>query len=271
MRRSVEVNERDWQAEPSFSHQEREIQKDGETIDHTSEVIMMDGTPYERLIEEDGHPLSPERQQKELQKEAREKAKRLSESPAERRKRIAKYRDDRERDHLLMSQMATAFTFHLVGEESVGGRPAYVLVADPKPGYRPINRQAKVLIGMRGKMFIDKQEFHWAKVEAEVTHTVTFAGFLARVGPGTRFELENEPVAGPIWQPRRFEVHVAASVLFFERDSTTVDTFRDYKSEAASGLKPDVRRAFDIQLELKKIQQVAQRDNREQTVAVHHQ
>jgi hypothetical protein len=59
-----------------------------------------------------------------------------------------------------------------------------------------------------------------------------FAGFLAKVGPGPRFELENEPVAGPIWQPKRFEVHVAASVLFFERDSTTVDTFRDYRSEA---------------------------------------
>ena len=128
-----------------------------------------------------------------------------------------------------MSQMAIAFTFHLAGEENVAGRPAYVLIASPKPGYRPINRQAKVLIGMQGKMLIDKHEFHWAKVEAEVIHPVTFAGFLARVGPGTRFELEKEPVngtlRGTIWQPKRFEVHVAASVLFWQRNSTTIDTF----------------------------------------------
>ncbi len=276
MRRSVAVNERDWQAEPCFSHQEHEIEKkDGETLDHTYEVIMMDGTPYQRLIAENGRPLSPARQGQEEEKEAKERARRRSESLDERSRRIAKYRDDREHDNVLMSQMAVAFTFRLAGEENVAGRPAYVLIASPKPGYRPINRQAKVLIGMQGKMFIDKQDFHWAKVEAEVIHTVTFAGFLARVGPGTRFELENEPVngtlRGTIWQPRRFEVHVAASVLFWERNSTTIDTYRDYRSETASGRKVGVRSAFDIHLELKKIQQIAQRDNRQQPVPIHHQ
>lgn len=272
MRRSVAANERDWQAEPSFSHQERDIEKkDGETIDHTYQVVMLDGTPYERLIAENGRPLSPPRERQEERKEAQERALRRAESPGERRKRIAKYVGERERDHLLMSQMAVAFTFHLLGEENVAGRPAYVLRADPKPGYRPINRQTKVLTGMRGKMWIDKQQFHWAKVEAEVIHPVTFAGFFAKVGPGTRFELEMEPVAGPVWQPKRFEVHVAASVLFWQRDSTSIDTFRDYRSETASGLQPGGRSALDVELETEKIEQVPQSDNRQQPVAVHHQ
>jgi hypothetical protein len=232
MRRSVAVNERDFQAEPSFSHQDHEIEtKDGATTDRTYESVMMEGTPYARLIAENGRPLSPQRQREEQQKEVRERERRRSESFGDRERRIQKYREDREHDHLLMAQMAVAFTFHLAGEEIVAGHPAYVLIATPKPGYRPVNRQAKVLIGMQGKLWIDKEQFHWAKVEAEVIRPVTFAGFLARVGPGTRFELEKEPVAGTaVWQPQRFEVHVAASVLFWQRNSTTVDTFSDYRA-----------------------------------------
>ena len=57
MRRSVAVNERDFRAEPSFSQLDHEIEtKDGETTDRTYESVMMDGTPYRRLIAEDGRP-----------------------------------------------------------------------------------------------------------------------------------------------------------------------------------------------------------------------
>jgi hypothetical protein len=66
MRRSVAANERDFQAEPSFSHQEHEIETKGETTtDRTYDVTMMEGTPYRRLIAEDGRPLSPDRQRLE--------------------------------------------------------------------------------------------------------------------------------------------------------------------------------------------------------------
>jgi hypothetical protein len=144
-----------------------------------------------------------------------------------------------------MAQMAVAFTFQLLGEEKVSGRPAYVLIASPAPGYKPVNREAKVLVGMQGKLWIDKAQFHWAKIQADVLHPVTFAGFLAKVGPGTRFELENEPlrdsVMGPVWEPKRFEVHVSASVLFFQRNSTTVETFGGYTRQAVSRLQPDIR------------------------------
>jgi hypothetical protein len=91
MRRSVPVNERDWQAELSFSHQEREIEtKNDKTTDRTYEVVTTDGAPYRRLMAENGQPLSPERQQKELEKETRERERRRSESSGDREKRVAK-------------------------------------------------------------------------------------------------------------------------------------------------------------------------------------
>jgi hypothetical protein len=48
---------------------------------------------------------------------------------------------------------------------------------------------------MQGKLWIDKDSFQWVKVEAQVMHPVSIEGFLAKVEPGTHFELEKEPVA----------------------------------------------------------------------------
>ena len=271
IQRSVQANERDWKAGPTFEHQERDVEKkDGQVTDRTYQVVTMDGTPYKRLIAIDGHPLSAARERQEMQKEKQELARRRSETPEERRARIDKWQKNRQQENLLMTQMVTALTFHLAGEEDINGRPAYVLTAEPNPNYRPINREAKVLTGMRGKLWIDKQDFHWAKVEAEVIHPVTFGGFLARVDPGTRFLLEKEPVGDDIWQAKRFEMHVAASILFWGRNSAETDTYRDYQKGELSGLQTRPS-ALEVELETQKLEQIAQCDDGQQPVAVDHQ
>ena len=270
--RSVEANERDWKAGPSFSHVERDIDKhDNALVDRTWEVFLMDGSPYKRLIGIDGHPLSEARQKQEADRESHELARRRAETPSERRVRIDRYRRDREHDHILMTQMEVAFNFHLTGEGTWSGHPVYVLDAEPKPDYVPPNHEAKVLTGMKGKLWVDKAGFHWARVEAEVVHTVTFAGFLARVGPGTRFILEKEPVNAEIWQPQRFQDQVVASILFWQRNSSTADTFSDYRPNGAISSLPGPRRTFHVQLERQKIEQVLQRQNRHQPAVIDHQ
>lgn len=192
IRRSVEANQKDWNAAPSYAHREREVETKGEEkTDRSWDVTMMDGSPYRRLVAVDGQPLPATRQRQEKQKQARELARRQAEPADERQLRIQKYQKDREHDHLLMTQMEVAFDFRLIGEDTVAGHPVYVLDAEPKRGYKPVNREAKVLTGMKGKLWVDKDGFHWAKVEAEVVRPVTFAGFLAKVGPGTKFVLES--------------------------------------------------------------------------------
>lgn len=231
VRKSVAVNEKDWLEAPLFSHADRTIErKDDQTTDRTFAVVMMEGSPYRRLIAVNGQPLSPVRQRQEDQKEARERARRRAETAAERDVRIRKYQKERDQDHLLMVQMAVAFTFHLVGEEIVEGRPCYILDAEPKPDYKPVNHEAKVLTGMRGRIWIDKEQFHWAKVQAEVVRPVSFGGFVAKVAPGTKFVLETEPVNGEIWQPKEFSVQVCASILFWQHNSSTTEQFSDYRS-----------------------------------------
>lgn len=270
IRRSVQANERDWKAGPTFSDVERDIDTKGDTVDdRTFQVFLMDGSPYRKLIAVGGRKLSAAREKQEDEKEAHELARRRSETPDQRRDRIQKYQKDREHDHILMTQMEVAFTFKLLGEDTLNNRPVYVLSAEPKRGYQPPNHEAKVLTGMRGKLWVDQAQFHWAKVEAEVVHTVTFAGFLARVGPGTKFLLEKSPVSEDIWQPKVFQDNVVASILFWQRNSRTSETFSDYRPNAAISSLPRARRTFDVQLQGKKVEQVLKSKDRDELPVVH--
>jgi len=101
-----------------------------------------------------------------------------------------------------MQQLTEAFDFTLAGEERMGNHRVYVLDATPRAGYKPPNTETEVLTGMQGKLWIDKKTYQWVKVEAEVIHPVSIAGFLAKVEPGTRFELEKMPVGNLTYEVR---------------------------------------------------------------------
>ncbi len=160
-------------------------------------------------------------------------AKRSSESANHRSERIAKFQQDRERDRVLMQQLTEAFDFHLVGERRLSGYTVYVLRATPRPGYQPPNTDSEVLRGMRGTLWIDTRTYQWVKVEARVVRPVSIAGFLARVQPGTRFELEKMPVGNGIWLPKHFAMHSDARVLFlFRRQTQEQDTYFNYQKAA---------------------------------------
>lgn len=227
IQRSVEANAADWKAAPDYDYIERDRQQAGGT--KTYEELMILGSPYERLIAVNGKPLSPEQQAQEQQKLEATVVDRQKESPQGRRQRIAKYEKEREGDDLMMEQLTKALDFKLVGEQRLGAQDVYVLKATPRPGYKPPNAEAKVLTGMEGKLWIDKQTFQWVKVEATVIHPVSIGGFLAEVEPGTRFELEKMSLADNIWLPKHFAMKSQAKILFlFTRKSQADETYSGY-------------------------------------------
>ncbi len=233
IQRSVEANKLDWDAAPEYNNFERD-REDGR--DTTYEVLMIEGSPYQRLVAVNGEPLTTEEQAQEEHKLQEAIAQRKGESPQQRAARIARYEKDRKRDNLLMEQLTEAFNFKLEGEEKLGPYEVYHLRATPRPGYRPPNSEAKVLTGMEGQLWIDTKTYQWVKVEAEVIHPVSIQGFLARVNPGTRFELEKMPVSGDIWLPKHFAMKARAKILgIFSHNSQEDDTYWDY---AKAGTTP---------------------------------
>jgi hypothetical protein len=229
IQRSVEANNRDWKADPEYSYFERDVQNG---VTKSNQVMMIEGSPYYRLTEVNDKPLSKEEQAKEEQKLQQAMAQRRSESPQQRAARIAQFEKDRKRDHLLMEQLTKAFNFTLEGEEKFGPYEVYVLQATPRAGYVPPNRETRVLTGMNGKLWIDKQTYQWVKVEAQVVHPVSIEGFLARVEPGTRFELEKTPVTDGIWLPKHFAMKAHAKILLMVNHNTQEeDTYWGYQKQ----------------------------------------
>lgn len=230
--RSVEANKGNWRAEPEYDHYER-VEENGHT--KTNHVLMILGSPYYRLIAMDGRPLDPQQDAEEEKKLQQTTIERQNESAAERKKRIAKYEQSRQRDHAMMEQLTVAFNFKLDGTGTMDGHAVYMLSATPRPGYQPPNNETKALTGMEGKMWIDKETFQWVKVEAQVIRPVSIMGFLAQVQPGTRFELEQMPVAPGVWLPKHFSMKAHAKVMVvFSHNEQEDDTYYDYQK--ASGV-----------------------------------
>lgn len=242
IKRSVEATDRNWKAAPKYVFYERDViekldSKDRQKTKSTAtyEVMVLDGSEYRRLIRRDGQPLTAQEQQQQEQIYLAEKYRREHEPKADRARRVAKYQRERAQDHAMMNEMAVAFNFRPIGEQVIDGHDCWLFDATPKPGYVPKMRETKVLTAMRGKLWVDKHEYQWVKVEAEVMRPVSFYA-VATVGPGTKFQLLQEPVGDGIWEPKHFAVRVNSNILFFSHNSLDDETYWSYRLAGANEL-----------------------------------
>lgn len=218
----------DWERAPTFDFCESD--RTGEGRDY--QVTMIAGSPYKRLVAIGGAAISHEAQQSEAKKQVSVSEERQNETPLAHQSRLAQYEKERRRNQLLLEELTSAMEFTLIGSQRMGEYDTYVLEARPKPGYIPKSTTTKVLTGMKGTLWIDKSSFRWVKVTAEVVHPVTIEGFLARVEPGTRFELEERPLQDPLgtWLVTHFLMKSRATILWlFPKSSMDNQFYSHYK------------------------------------------
>lgn len=229
--RSVAANDADFKAAPGFNYKETDRTPAGLK---TYQIMMIDGSPYRRLIAVNGHPLPAGQASDEQSKQDRAVAERKSESAGERAKRIDKYEQGRSRDHAMMAQLTKAFRFELVGSRQLRSFNTWLLKAIPRPEYQPPNMETEALKGMDGQLWLDQKTYQWVRVTARVVRPVSIAGFLARVQPGTHFQLDKAPVAGNIWQDSHFIERARATILLLLPHSSADDeTYFDYQPVSA--------------------------------------
>src|SRR5262249_35347510 len=200
------------------------------TESKTSEVLMIYSEQVERVIEKNDKPLSAKDAAKEDEKIQKIIDKRRDESEAERRKRLEKEEKEREDGRQFVREVADAYNFRLVGVEPLNGRDAYVIDAEPRPGYEPHRKEARFLPKIRGRIWIDKQEDQWVKIDAQVIDTVSFGLFLARLHKGTRIMVETMRVNDEVWLPKHMTAKVDVRVALLKNFNVDADvTYRDYK------------------------------------------
>lgn len=196
----------------------------------TYDVLEIDGEQVQRLIKKNDQPLDAKESAKEDEKIQKIIDKRKNESDADRKKREEKQEKDREDDRKFVREVADAYTFTLVGTEQVGGRDAWVIQGEPRPGFEPQMKEAKFLPKFHGRVWIDKSDLQLAKLDVEAIDTVSVGWVLARIHKGTRVMLEQTRVNDEVWLPEHVTFKIDARVALLKGFLVDGDqTFSDYK------------------------------------------
>jgi len=237
MRRAIDKDIINWQAAKDYTFLEHttENKLDGSgrvqsSKSETSEIMVLYGEPFERLIEKDDKPLPAKEQKKQDDKFDEETRKRADETPEQREKRIAKYEKEREEGRAFVREILNAYTFTLSGEEVLRGRSTWVIDGTPRDDFKPRHKDAKILPKIKPRFWIDQQDYTWSKVRGDVTDTISFGLVIARLHKGTTFELQQMRVNDEVWLPQAVDVRLDARVALLKSLNEEVHvTYSEYK------------------------------------------
>jgi hypothetical protein len=227
--RSIAAAERSWEARGRYIYMERDEdrrlnalgQVESQTVD-VARMTLVNGARFEQLVERNGQLPSAKDQRKS--EEDLEKLK--HESAAEQTARSTRDRENRS----FLEEMLQAFDFRLAGEEITDGRPAYILIATPHAGYRAKGKYGKMFSKVEGKLWVDKQDFGWIKVDGQVTQSFSIGLFAARVQRGSHILLQQNCLGDGVWVPTRLEIRASARILFVKSlEMDKILTYSDYR------------------------------------------
>ncbi|HEX3351806.1 MAG TPA: hypothetical protein VHS34_03200 [Terriglobales bacterium] len=223
------------QRDYTYIQREEEYKLDGKdqvksSESKTYEIMVLYDEPVQKLIARDDKPLSEKDAQKEDEKIQKIIEKRKNESENDRRKRLEKQEKDREEGRQFVKEIADAYNFHMVGEENLEGRETLVIDAEPRPGYEPHMKDAKFLPKFRFRVWMDRAEKQWVKLDLQCIDTVSVGLFLLRLHKGSSIQIEQTRVNDEVWLPRHIALKLDARLALLKGLNISEDvSYRDYR------------------------------------------
>lgn len=193
------------------------------TSSKTKDIFFIHGDRYSRLIERDGKPLSTEEEKKEREKFEKRLAGRDRETESQRNKRLAEREKRRRQGREFLNEIPDAFTFQLLPGETVDGRAVWAIGANPRLDYKARTTEAKVFAKFRGKLWIDKADYEWVKMEVESIDTVSFGFFIARLAKGAHLTVEQTRLNDEVWLPKRVNIRYDARLALLKHQAGEVE------------------------------------------------
>jgi len=248
-------------AEYSFKQTEtdREINSKGELKKQTVKVYevypLPNREPVQKLISENGIPLSAERAakeekrvQEEFLKAEREKQKDAAEA-AKRKAEREKKKKDEDGDPAI-SMFLRACDFVSPRRERFEGRESIVFDFRPRAGFKPKTREESLIAKLVGVVWIDPTDKQVMRLEARLAEGFKIAGGLvASLKPGAALVMEQTRMEQGVWLPRFAEINLSVKVLLFAGGdfNKTIEwseykhfsgDVKDYKIEAPASVRP---------------------------------
>lgn len=282
--REVAVNQNQLEyrvAEYSFKQTEtdREINSKGELKKQTVKVYevfpLPNREPVEKLISENGVPLSPERAvkedkrvQEEFLKAERDKEKNERDAArrrAERENKNTKAADtnnkgegnknnenskDEEDGNPAISLFLRVCDFVSPRRERFEGRESIVFDFRPRAGFKPKSREESLIAKLVGVVWIDPVDKQVMRLEARLAEGFKMAGgLLVSLKPGAALVMEQTRMEQGVWLPRFAQINLSVKVLLFGGGdfNKTIEwsdykhfsgDVKDYKIEAPANVRP---------------------------------
>jgi hypothetical protein len=259
-------------AEYSFKQTEtdREINSKGELKKQTVKVYevfpLPNREPVQKLISENGVPLSSERAakeekrvQEEFLKAEREKkntkaaetskAAETNSKGGEQNKNNENSKDE-EDGNPAISLFLRVCDFVSPRRERFEGRESIVFDFRPRAGFKPKTREESLIAKLVGVVWIDPIDKQVMRLEARLAEGFKMAGgLLVSLKPGAALVMEQTRMQQGVWLPRFAQINLSVKVLLFGGGdfNKTIEwsdykhfsgDVKDYKIEAPANVRP---------------------------------
>jgi len=237
--KSVSADHNNMRIASHYTFRERLVEKEFDSTgraksskETAQEFLFLGGKPYEHLIEKDDKPLPPDQAKKEQAKLDKAAAEAARLTDAEREKRLADNERQRQKEREILKRVPDAYDFKLLGDGQLDGRNCWMILADPKPGYR--GKDAGILRNLKGKIWIDQADYQWVRLESQALNDISFGLFIARLSKGSSFLYELSRVNNEVWLPKVVTVKINGRALDKRFNMQQDITFSDYRKYQSS-------------------------------------
>lgn len=186
-------------------------------------VVQTPGGSLSEVIEENGHPPTPQEHQADLNHIQQM----LTDASLRQRQRRNEQHDDQQaRD--LMNMLPKAFVWEITGRENGD----ITLTYKPNPSFSAPSMSAKVMAAMSGTMVVDEHQLRLKALNGRLMQPVEFAwGLFGHLNAGGTFQIIRTQLAPGIWDITQTHVHISGHALFFK-------TIGDQEDEVSSDYRP---------------------------------
>jgi hypothetical protein len=116
-----------------------------------------------------------------------------------------------------INDVVATLDFRIRGRETIDGRDMIVVDFSPKKNASPKTRQGKIAKAFKGAALIDEVTREVVRVDATSIDTISYGGFIARLGEGTKATLERERVDSAVWLPTSIKLTGDGRALLFRK------------------------------------------------------
>lgn len=209
----------------AWIYRDRDVQPGKDT---TAQVVDTPQGGIRRVLEDHGHPLSPQQEQVETDRIRRY----LDDTSAQARSRRNSEHDDQQAADMLR-MMPAAFIWTLRSET-----PEFVtLDYRPNPNFSTPSMEAKVMSQMAGEMVVRRPGDHIYTLRGRLMQDVRLGFGLVKLKAGGTFDVERREIAPGHWQIVEQHTHIDGHALLFKTISEQEDEWKtDFKPSPAQTL-----------------------------------